>query len=76
LNDTWKPVLIGIGEITYFSVYNRWGDLLFESSDPTIGWDGTYQADEQEIGNYIVMVKGLDGFGQPLTKSAMVLLMR
>ena len=23
-------------------VYNRWGELLFESHDPFVGWDGTY----------------------------------
>lgn len=76
LNDTWKPILIGIGEITGFAVYNRWGDLLFESSDPQIGWDGTFNSTEQEVGNYIVVIHGLDGFDQPITKSSMVLLMR
>ncbi len=24
-------------------VYNRWGELVFESQDPAIGWDGTYK---------------------------------
>ncbi len=24
------------------SIYNRWGELIFESNDMTIGWDGTY----------------------------------
>ncbi len=76
INDVWKPVLVGIGEIEYFAVYNRWGEMLFESSDPTIGWDGTFQTNLQEIGNYITYVKGLDGFGNEIVKSGMVLLMR
>lgn len=76
INETWKPILVGIGEIEFFAVYNRWGELLFESYDPMIGWDGTYQALTQEIGNYVVYVKGLDGFGNEIIKSGMVLLMR
>ena len=26
----------------HFSIFNRWGELIFESYDPLIGWDGTY----------------------------------
>ncbi len=76
LNDTWKPVLIGLGEITGFSIYNRWGDLIFEASDVSVGWDGRFRALEQEIGNYVVVVHALDAFGVEIIKSSMVLLMR
>lgn len=76
LNDTYKPILIGIGEITYFSIYNRWGELVYETADPTVGWDGTESSNEQEVGNYVVLIRGLDAFGVEITKSSMVLLMR
>jgi gliding motility-associated-like protein len=23
-------------------IYNRWGELIFVSNDPEIGWDGSY----------------------------------
>lgn len=76
LNDTYHPILIGLGEITYFAIYNRWGDLLYETSDANLGWDGTFKAELQEIGNYVVVIRALDGFGVEFTKSSMVLLMR
>jgi gliding motility-associated-like protein len=26
-----------------FRIYNRWGEKVFETNDPAIGWDGTYE---------------------------------
>jgi gliding motility-associated-like protein len=30
-------------EIMIFRVFDRWGEMVFESSDPAIGWDGTFR---------------------------------
>ncbi|MFN4234602.1 MAG: gliding motility-associated C-terminal domain-containing protein [Bacteroidia bacterium] len=27
----------------YLAIYNRWGELVFESTSPQVGWDGTYK---------------------------------
>ncbi|MFY7668308.1 MAG: gliding motility-associated C-terminal domain-containing protein, partial [Crocinitomicaceae bacterium] len=34
-------------------VYNRWGELIFETSDPTQGWDGTHNGNKCQDGTYI-----------------------
>ena len=34
-------------------VFNRWGEKVFETTDWTVGWDGTYKGMKQEIGVYI-----------------------
>ncbi|MFM7638012.1 MAG: PKD-like domain-containing protein, partial [Bacteroidota bacterium] len=43
-NQTFYPVLSQGMKRTYmeFYIYNRWGELVFESHDPGVGWDGTY----------------------------------
>jgi gliding motility-associated-like protein len=35
-----------------FRIYNRWGKLIFESDDPNVGWDGTYQGSPQPMDVY------------------------
>jgi gliding motility-associated-like protein len=36
-----------------FRIYNRWGQKLFESTDPNIGWDGTYKGALQPADVYV-----------------------
>lgn len=43
-NQVFKPVFNDRIDFTEYSliVFNRWGQVVFESHDPAIGWDGTY----------------------------------
>ncbi len=36
-----------------FKVYNNWGEMLFESNDATIGWDGKYKGEDQPVSVYV-----------------------
>ncbi len=36
----------------YFSIYNRWGQLLFHTTDPRFRWDGKYNGDYLPQGIY------------------------
>jgi len=36
-----------------FRVYNNWGELLFETNDQSIGWDGTKNGKDQPVGVYV-----------------------
>ncbi len=46
----------GIRKLNYFKVFNRWGQLLFESNDIKIGWDGTYNGVPQNMETYVYQV--------------------
>lgn len=50
-NEVFKPVFPPNVEINryHLSIYNRWGELLFESFDPDGGWRGTYGVDSEQI---------------------------
>jgi gliding motility-associated-like protein len=52
-NDVFKPLLFGnIGKYE-FSIYNRYGQVMFRSSKPGAGWDGYYKSMLQPPGAYI-----------------------
>ena len=38
------------------TIFDRWGNLVFKSSDPEIGWDGTYLGQPSESGVYIYIL--------------------
>jgi gliding motility-associated-like protein len=37
-------------------IWNRWGQLVFSSTDPTKGWDGNYQGTSVQTGVYAYVV--------------------
>ena len=55
-NQLFYPVLAQGVEKDFidFKIYNRWGQLVFESNNPDIGWDGSYgnEGRDCEIGTY------------------------
>jgi gliding motility-associated-like protein len=50
-NGIVKVVGFGIEHMTW-RIYNRWGQKVFESNDPYIGWDGTFKGQLQPMDVY------------------------
>jgi gliding motility-associated-like protein len=46
----------GIKKLNYFRIFNRWGQLLFESNDIKTGWDGFYNGVPQNMETYVYQV--------------------
>lgn len=44
VNQTFQPVFTsGFDPFNYYlRIFNRWGEVIFESADASIGWDGSY----------------------------------
>ncbi len=64
---------------TYFElwIYNRWGELLFHSTDKNLCWDGVYKSVKQPSGAYIYQVKAESPCSnQPIYKKGIVTLIR
>lgn len=50
VNEVFKPVLEGFDEDDYtLYIFNRWGELVFESHDMNVGWDGKYSQLKENV---------------------------
>lgn len=52
-NQTWKPEMTGFDPFDYhLTIFNRWGEIIFESFDINVGWDGTVNGKLVQLGSY------------------------
>jgi gliding motility-associated-like protein len=56
-----------------FSIYNRYGNLVFNTTDINKGWNGTLNGTKSPVGNYIYIIKGIDTKGEVLIKGSVIL---
>lgn len=55
LNDTYKIIGIGIRKFN-MKIFNRWGEIVFESNDINVGWDGNYKGKKSAQGSYTYLL--------------------
>ena len=75
-NDKLDLFLIGIKELLHFYVFNRWGQLLFETTDPAQKWDGKFKGKEQPAETYVWLAEGIDGSGKKVIRRGQTILLR
>ena len=75
-NDIFKPILVGMYSTDYFIIYNRYGQVVFETSRFMHGWDGRFKGQDQPAGNYVWILKGKGQGGKVVERKGSVLLVR
>lgn len=76
-NRILRPIAYGPIDLEYFRVYNRYGQLVFESRNFGKGWDGNFKGIPQPAGAYIWMLQALDrGNNKLIQKQGHSLLLR
>lgn len=75
-NDNLKPILLGMRSLNYFRVYDRWGKLLFNTSQKGQGWDGTLRGNPQDAGTYVWMAAGATFTGEIIVRKGYAVLIR
>lgn len=61
---------------SFFVIYNRWGEKVFETYDQSIGWDGTYKQKDCQRGTYDYYFKGKCKDGDEIELKGNVTLIR
>lgn len=59
-----------------WKIYNRWGQVVFESNNPFIGWDGTFNGATQPIGVYAYTLEAIFFDGTKTRKKGDITLIR
>jgi gliding motility-associated-like protein len=75
-NNLFRPICYGISSLSYFRVYNRWGQLLFNTSQMGQGWDGRISGKIQDSNTYLWIARGTDYTGRIIEKRGTVVLIR
>jgi gliding motility-associated-like protein len=63
-NETFGILRAGELEIEEFKIFNRWGNIVFETIDKNEKWDGRRKGKDQDVGTYIYYIKGKDKNGE------------
>lgn len=77
INDLFVPVKQNNITVKQFEIFNRWGNIMYSSSLPTIVWDGKSQSgDEASEGVYFYQLKFEDGSLKEQQKQGFIHLLR
>jgi len=75
LNDTFRPLLFGIVQYYKFRIYNRWGQLIYESTELGKGWDGKVSGKDADSNVFVWTCEyQFEGQKRKLKKGTLVLI--
>jgi len=58
VNKTFKPIGVFSSDTDYyFAIFNKWGQLIFETNNYEIAWDGTFNGKYVQFGVYVYYVR-------------------
>jgi gliding motility-associated-like protein len=77
VNNVFKPVTTYVNISDYeLTIFNRWSDKVFSTTDQEVGWDGTHNGKKSEIGVYVYLLKFKTSRGEYIEKNGVVTLIR
>ena len=76
LNDVFHFVPVGMTQIAYFRIFDRYGQMVYSATDPRQGWDGTINGKAQAANTYVWMIAGKDYLGNTVQRKGAVTLIR
>lgn len=75
-NDEVYPVIVGMRTLEYFSIYSRWGQLLYTTTEMNKGWDGNFSGVPQASGTYVYIAQAIDYTGKTVFRKGTIVLIR
>lgn len=76
LNDVVRPYLVGMKSLKSFSIFNRWGNLIFNSTTEGEGWNGKFRGEPQPNGVYVWVLQYIDASDKLVVAKGTITLIR
>ncbi len=57
-NDILRPFMIGIKELAFFKIFNRWGQLIYQTNNIQNGWDGSFKGVPLQMETVVWILEG------------------
>ena len=76
VNNVLQIIRRGDATLKNFSIFNRWGNKVFETTNIDEGWDGTFKGSMQPMGVYVFMIEAYTNKGTKFYKQGNVTLIR
>ena len=76
LNDVAIPYLVDMKSLKSFSVFNRWGNLIFYTNRDGQGWDGKSQGVTQDAGVYVWILEFFNKENKKITEKGTISIIR
>jgi gliding motility-associated-like protein len=74
-NDVFLPYVENVFEYRLI-IFNRWGEMVFETTSPNHGWDGTFKGEKALDAVYVYKMVFVDYYGKSYTKYGHIVLYR
>ena len=75
-NNELRPKPVGIAKLDYFRVFNRFGQMVFQTTELEKGWNGRINGELQNNGAYVWMASGTDYTGRKVVRKGTAVLIR
>jgi gliding motility-associated-like protein len=75
-NDQLSVFLVNMRELKYFRIFNRWGQLVFETNSNGQGWNGFFKGQAQPADTYQWIAEGVGNDGKIIKRAGNSVLIR
>ncbi|MBS1512932.1 MAG: gliding motility-associated C-terminal domain-containing protein [Bacteroidetes bacterium] len=76
VNDVLRPILAGIKQLDFFRIYNRFGQLMYQTQRAGEGWDGTFKGTPQDTNTFVYTLQAVDYKGTVFQQKGTFILIR
>ena len=75
-NDRLFPLTLNVKTLNYFRVFNRWGQLMFETNVIGNGWDGIFNGKPMVMDVYTWTAEAVGTDGRTFSRAGTAVLLR